>query len=145
MGSAHHSSTVGSNLFLASTNPPHGHGRGHTPPGRRRNGAAAAEAYWEEEEEEASRRFNPRLDARSSWRPMAGDGEDEAAAIERQLEQQLQEQQSSLAAVDEALAADPSNADLLEVRPDITASSRPHLSYHDLYLLSLLEPNRLLG
>ena len=54
---------------------------------------------------------------------MAGEGEDEAAAIERQLEQQLQEQQSSLAAVDEALAADPSNADLLEVRRNITASS----------------------
>jgi len=58
---------------------------------------------------------------------MAGEGEDEAAAIERQLEQQLQEQQSSLAAVDEALAADPSNADLLEVRRNITASSS-HIS-----------------
>jgi hypothetical protein len=62
---------------------------------------------------------------------MAGKGEDEAAAIERQLEQQLQEQQSSLAAVDEALAADPSNADLLEVRRNITASSS-HISYRGL-------------
>jgi len=62
---------------------------------------------------------------------MAGEGEDEAAAIERQLEQQLQEQQSSLAAVDEALAADPSNADLLEVRRNITASSS-YISYRGL-------------
>jgi hypothetical protein len=48
---------------------------------------------------------------------MAGEGEeDEAAAIELQLEQHLQEQRSSLGAVNEALAADASNADLLEVR-----------------------------
>ena len=47
---------------------------------------------------------------------MAGEGEeDEAAAIELQLEQHLQEQRSSLQAVDEALAADASNADLLQV------------------------------
>ncbi|CAN6239190.1 unnamed protein product [Urochloa humidicola] len=53
---------------------------------------------------------------------MAGEGEDEAASIERQLEQQLQEQQSSLAAVDEALAADPSNTDLLEVHEELLAA-----------------------
>ncbi|CAO2040391.1 unnamed protein product [Urochloa humidicola] len=53
---------------------------------------------------------------------MASEGEDEAASIERQLEQQLQEQQSSLAAVEEALAADPSNADLLEVHEELLAA-----------------------
>ncbi|GJM87218.1 hypothetical protein PR202_ga03152 [Eleusine coracana subsp. coracana] len=68
---------------------------------------------------------------------MAGEGEDEAAVIERQLDQQLQEQRSSLAAVDEALAADPSNADLLEVRrrmisfpstPDVPFPVRPRIA-----------------
>jgi hypothetical protein len=54
---------------------------------------------------------------------MAGEGEEEAVMIERQLEQQLQEQRSSLEAVDEALAADPSNADLLEVRRNIASLS----------------------
>ncbi|KAG8059161.1 hypothetical protein GUJ93_ZPchr0002g25763 [Zizania palustris] len=51
---------------------------------------------------------------------MAGEeGEDEAAAIELQLEQHIQEQRASLTAVDEALAADPSNADLLEVHEEL--------------------------
>lgn len=54
--------------------------------------------------------------------PMAGEeGEDEAASIELQLEHHLQEQRASLTAVDEALAADPSNADLLEVRIRVTS------------------------
>uniref|UniRef100_A0ACD5YVG3 Uncharacterized protein n=2 Tax=Avena sativa TaxID=4498 RepID=A0ACD5YVG3_AVESA len=54
---------------------------------------------------------------------MAGEGEeDEAAAIELQLEQHLQEQRSSLEAVDEALAADASNADLLEVHEELLAA-----------------------
>jgi hypothetical protein len=53
---------------------------------------------------------------------MAGEeGEDEAASIELQLEHHLQEQRASLTAVDEALAADPSNADLLEVRIRVTS------------------------
>ncbi|KAI4987717.1 hypothetical protein ZWY2020_028475 [Hordeum vulgare] len=42
--------------------------------------------------------------------------EDEVAEIKLQREQHVEEQQSSLAAVDEALAVDASNADLLEVR-----------------------------
>jgi hypothetical protein len=54
---------------------------------------------------------------------MAGEVEEEAVVIERQLEQQLQEQRSSLEAVNEALAADPSNADLLELRRSITSLS----------------------
>lgn len=64
---------------------------------------------------------------------MAGEGEeDEAAEIELQLEQHLEEQRSSLAAVDEALAADASNADLLEVRTHLCVSvperaARPRL------------------
>ncbi|TVU27930.1 hypothetical protein EJB05_19432 [Eragrostis curvula] len=53
---------------------------------------------------------------------MAGEGQDEAAVIERQLEEQLEEQRSSLTAVDEALAADPSNADLLEVHEELLAA-----------------------
>ncbi|XP_006649124.2 zinc finger CCCH domain-containing protein 18 [Oryza brachyantha] len=51
-----------------------------------------------------------------------GEGEDEAASIELQLEQHLQEQRASLTAVDEALAADPSNADLLEVHEELLAA-----------------------
>ncbi|WVZ58148.1 hypothetical protein U9M48_008450 [Paspalum notatum var. saurae] len=53
---------------------------------------------------------------------MEGWGHDEAAVIERQLEQQLQEQRSSLATIDEALAANPSNADLLEVHDELLAA-----------------------
>ncbi|XP_044952567.1 zinc finger CCCH domain-containing protein 18 [Hordeum vulgare subsp. vulgare] len=54
---------------------------------------------------------------------MAGEGEeDEAAEIELQLEQHLEEQRSSLAAVDEALAADASNADLLEVHGELLSA-----------------------
>uniref|UniRef100_A0A0D9VM24 G-patch domain-containing protein n=1 Tax=Leersia perrieri TaxID=77586 RepID=A0A0D9VM24_9ORYZ len=54
---------------------------------------------------------------------MAGEeGDDEAAAIELQLEHHLQEQRASLTAVDEALAADPSNADLLEVHEELLAA-----------------------
>uniref|UniRef100_A0A0D9YZJ1 Zinc finger CCCH domain-containing protein 18 n=1 Tax=Oryza glumipatula TaxID=40148 RepID=A0A0D9YZJ1_9ORYZ len=54
---------------------------------------------------------------------MAGEeGEDEAASIELQLEHHLQEQRASLTAVDEALAADPSNADLLEVHEELLAA-----------------------
>ncbi|EMS53526.1 Zinc finger CCCH domain-containing protein 18 [Triticum urartu] len=54
---------------------------------------------------------------------MSGEGEeDEAAEIELQLEQHLEEQRSSLAAVDEALAADATNADLLEVHGELLSA-----------------------
>jgi hypothetical protein len=73
---------------------------------------------------------------------MAGEGEeDEAAAIELQLEQHLQEQRSSLEAVDEALAADASNAELLEVRtyvrPQFFTSEQFLNPYHGPRLLDL--------
>jgi hypothetical protein len=42
-------------------------------------------------------------------------GSGEEAELERQLEQQLEEQKASLYAVNEALASDPSNSELLEV------------------------------
>lgn len=41
--------------------------------------------------------------------------EEEGREIEGQLELQLQEQRDSLSAVEQALASDPSNSDLLEV------------------------------
>ncbi|KAJ4754336.1 Zinc finger CCCH-type with G patch domain-containing protein [Rhynchospora pubera] len=43
----------------------------------------------------------------------------EEAELEQQLEQQLEEQKASLDAVNEALASDPSNSDLLEVRKEL--------------------------
>ncbi|KAI5005677.1 hypothetical protein ZWY2020_032920 [Hordeum vulgare] len=54
--------------------------------------------------------------------------EDEAAEIELQLDQHLEEQRSSLAAVDEALAVDASNADLLEVRTRLSVSVPEHVA-----------------
>lgn len=47
---------------------------------------------------------------------MAHEGDSgEEVELERQLEQQLEEQKASLDAVNEALASDPSNSELLEV------------------------------
>ncbi|KAE8778951.1 zinc finger CCCH domain-containing protein 18 [Hordeum vulgare] len=44
------------------------------------------------------------------------------------LEQHLEEQRSSLTAVDEALAADASNVDLLEVRMHLSVSVLEHIA-----------------
>ncbi|XP_073008341.1 zinc finger CCCH domain-containing protein 18 [Typha latifolia] len=52
---------------------------------------------------------------------MAGEEGDEVA-IEQQLEQQLEEQKSSLAAVDEALAVEPSNPELLAVHEELLSA-----------------------
>ncbi|ONK69687.1 uncharacterized protein A4U43_C05F25690 [Asparagus officinalis] len=55
---------------------------------------------------------------------MAGEGDDEEANIEQQLEQQLKEQKESLSAVDDALASDPSNPELLSVHEELLLAIR---------------------
>ncbi|KAG6474292.1 zinc finger CCCH domain-containing protein 18-like [Zingiber officinale] len=50
---------------------------------------------------------------------MARESGDDEASIERQLELQVEEQKESLAALDEALAADPSNPELLSVHGEL--------------------------
>ena len=46
-----------------------------------------------------------------------GDGSDQEGAIEQLLEVQLVEQKTTLVSIDEALDVDPSNAELLSVKP----------------------------
>ncbi|CAA6671021.1 unnamed protein product [Spirodela intermedia] len=53
-----------------------------------------------------------------------GDGAGQEGPIEQQLELQLDEQRETLIALDEALASDPSNAELLSVREELIASIR---------------------
>ncbi|WOL19677.1 zinc finger CCCH domain-containing protein 18 [Canna indica] len=50
---------------------------------------------------------------------MAGEDGDDEASIERQLELHVEEQKESLATIDEALAADPSNHELLSVHEEL--------------------------
>ncbi|KAJ0984918.1 hypothetical protein J5N97_003274 [Dioscorea zingiberensis] len=55
---------------------------------------------------------------------MAGDDDGGEEEMERQLEKQLDEQKESLAAVDEALASDPANPELLAVHEELLSAIR---------------------